>query len=71
MDKEIYEFDKTSGQLFCKGCGNNYLLKEHKESCNLVCPACKGLGYIEYETGVEHCGIVEIAKDICGCQLKD
>lgn len=35
------------------------------------CPACNGLGYIEYETGVEHGGVVEIAKEICGCQLED
>lgn len=34
-----------------------------------TCPACGGLGYIEYETGVEHGGVVEIANEICGCQM--
>jgi hypothetical protein len=23
------------------------------------CPVCNGLGYIEYETGVEHGGVVD------------
>lgn len=30
---ELYELDSASGHLFCKGCGNNYLLHEHKEEC--------------------------------------
>ncbi|MFD1736273.1 hypothetical protein ACFSCX_06800 [Bacillus salitolerans] len=33
-----------------------------------ICPVCNGLGYFEYETGVEHSGVVEIAKEKCGCQ---
>lgn len=28
-----YEYDKVTGHYFCKGCGNNYLLKVHKEEC--------------------------------------
>ena len=35
---------------------------------NGKCPVCNDLGYIEYKTGVEHGGFVEIAKEICGCQ---
>jgi primosomal protein N' len=30
---ELYEYDKASGHLFCKYCGNNYLLKQHKPDC--------------------------------------
>lgn len=28
-----YELDETSKHLFCKYCGNNYLLHEHKQNC--------------------------------------
>ncbi len=33
MTNDIYEFDKVTSHYFCKSCGNNYLLKTHKKSC--------------------------------------
>lgn len=36
MKEELYELDKVTGHLFCKYCGNNYLLKEHKDNCKSI-----------------------------------
>lgn len=30
---DLYELDPASKHLFCKCCGNNYLLHEHKKNC--------------------------------------
>lgn len=30
---EIYEYDGVTKHLFCKVCGNNFLMKKHKEDC--------------------------------------
>jgi hypothetical protein len=49
MNENIYEYDKASGHLFCKGCGNNYLLQTHKDDCTLVKPCVK------YEVYMCHC----------------
>jgi hypothetical protein len=31
------------------------------------CPVCKGKGYVEYETGVEHDGVKEKTNNACSC----
>jgi hypothetical protein len=31
-----YQWDSASKQLFCRSCGNNYLLKKHKPDCVYV-----------------------------------
>ncbi len=36
MSEDAYEYDKATGHYFCKSCGNNYLLKSHKDDCKYV-----------------------------------
>ena len=33
MAEDLFVYDKITGHLYCKHCGNNYLLHEHKEDC--------------------------------------
>lgn len=45
MSIELYKYDKASGHLFCKHCGNNYLLHKHKEDCKGIKEVAKYLKF--------------------------
>lgn len=34
--EEFWEFDEATGHLFCRYCGNNYMLEKHKEDCQSI-----------------------------------
>lgn len=61
------EYDISTLEELLKARGYSLKFNQEQRYKNQDCSVCKGLGYIEYETGVEHGGIVEIANIQCGC----